>query len=132
MLTALELADEQALDQRPRSALLLCPVDQAVSVQGVGTQPDVFEPEIDAVRRAGVAHALEQGFDGSLAAEFVDQEGQVGFSFRRGIRIEEKGAPALADFQIGVFLSKRCHGDVEPAQADEAPRADKVGNDFQR
>jgi len=95
MFAALELRGEQALDQRIGTTPLLHPVDQAVRLQGIGAQVDLFERKIDPGGPPGAADMLEQGIDPRPTAKLVFKEGKKRFALGLHIRVEKERAPAL-------------------------------------
>ena len=105
-------------------------MDQAMRPQCIGAQFDLFESIVDTVGATGLANPAEQRLDRRPAAELAFEERQIGFAFRRRIRVEEKGQPALLTGEVGNLVAHEGDRCLEAAGADEAPRTDNVGYDF--
>ena len=97
-------------------------------VERVGRDLDRVEVEVDA---DAVADRLDRGMDlpdALLAAELVQHVALAVLAFRRNGRVELERPPAHLDIDV-ADLAERC---VEPLLADEAPRADDVGDHVDR
>jgi len=101
-----------------------------VRLQGISAILDFLESVVDTPGPAGGTHALEQGGDRRRSPKFLFQKRQIRLAFGRRVGIQEKRAPALLAGKVGHLPTNFGNGCIKPAQADVAPRANEVGNDF--
>ena len=131
VLGAQEIGVEQRLHDRVLAPLALVRrvggvADQAVRVDGVGRAFHALEGEVDALGLAGRADLVVDRVGVAGAAELELEILAPVHAAGRHVRVELEGAPV--DRQ--VRLRPLGEGALQPALADEAPGADRVGEDI--
>ncbi len=121
----LEIGAEQRFDQRIRLAVQGRVADQAVRVAGVRRAPDAVEGEGDVLASARRGDrridAAGMGRIAELGGEIVGPR----HAALRHVGVELEGAPGDRHGEVRTLLERAS----EAPLADEAPRADDVGDD---
>lgn len=123
-----EIAAEQQLDETVLAALLAGRADQTVSVDGVRRPFDAVEGERNALLGTDLEYLIIDIPGMCRRAEFGDEIDTSVHTFGWHIRVELKRPPRNLDVEI------RSRGEraLKPALADEAPRANDVGDDVNK
>ena len=119
----------QGLDALGFLAMGLGAVHQAVGGERVGSGLDALEGVDQAVVGGDVTHLVEHRLGLDRPAELGLEEGAIGLARGGRVGIEEEGQPVHAHVEIGprgLELGERA---VQAHLAEEAPRADEVGNE---
>ena len=123
-----EVAEEQPVDDRGLAAGLGGAPDQAVGVHGRGRAPDRVEVEGDAFLQPGHGDAVVELTGALGVAELARQIGCAFHAVVGHVGVEHEGAPVnLGPLRlVDVF-----QGTLQPALADVAPGADRIGEDVE-
>ena len=101
-----------------------------MGMEGVGAHLDLVEIVVESVRCPRLTHSLENCLDFLWAAELAGQKRQVWLAFRRCRRIEKERPPACNAVEVRVLPTDQRYGSIKAANADEAPWAHHVRDDF--
>ena len=110
-------------------AVSLGAIEQAVRGERVRARGDALEGVLQPVAGGGLAHPVQHRLGLHRAAELALQEGAVGLALGRGVRVEEEGQPVDARLDVRAGRAQLGERAVEADGAEEAPRADEVGNE---